>query len=108
MWRAPVAELWHETDAETVALAVMLRDLIVRQGDDVKPALIAQRLAVERELLITPKSSRASGITIDDRDQDRPQPAELHVLPPRSGSGLSRAALREIEETKAKVMAGRL
>lgn len=88
VWRSSVAHLWPPSVAPIVARVVELRDRIRRQGDDVRPAMLSALLQLERELLLTPKAARASGVTV--RDEDLPAEAAVDEPAPRRRSTVTK------------------
>lgn len=73
VWRSSVAHLWPTSAAEQVARLVVLR-FACRKVDEVTPAQLSVLLQLERELLLGPKSARASGVTV--RDESAPDVAD--------------------------------
>jgi hypothetical protein len=97
LWReSAVAELWSLEAVDLVSELVDLRDRI-RRSDDVRASLLAERRQLERELLLTPRAQRQSGVTVDAAT--RP-PATLHSL--EGGGGLTAAQRRDLQRDRRR------
>lgn len=91
-WRSSVANLWPADHAVLVARLVEDRDELARtRGSGVAPGLRSAILQLERELLLTTKSARASGVTVRDEQpvtivEDDDEADEKATPPPKRRS----------------------
>lgn len=99
VWSSSVAHLWPPDSAQLVARLVEQRDRVKRLGDDCKPAHMSVLLQLERELLLTPKSARASGITVRDE-----QPTHVPAAADDDGEAAARPRRRSSTARRDRVL----
>jgi hypothetical protein len=98
LWRdSAVAELWSPETAELVAELVELRDRI-RRTPDARASLFAERRQLERELLLTPRAARQSGVTVEPAEAGKS--ATLHAID--GGRGLTAAQRRDLARDRRR------
>lgn len=63
LWAEPVSVFWRPADAALVARLIMLRGRLELEGADAPVSLYGATLALEKDLLLTPRS-RASRVSV--------------------------------------------